>query len=73
MSKKEQIIEKLKELNYLLNTSSKITRKISFIYAIKDDFFEEVDNLINKDDVILVKASRGMRFEEIISKLKELK
>lgn len=35
------IIEKLKELNYLLNTSSKITRKISFIYAIKDDFFEE--------------------------------
>ena len=39
----------------------------------KDDFFEEVDNLINKDDVILVKASRGMRFEEVISKLKELK
>lgn len=35
------IIEKLKELNYLLNTSSKIVRKISFIYAIKDDFFEE--------------------------------
>ena len=35
------IIEKLKEVNYLLNTSSKITRKISFIYAIKDDFFEE--------------------------------
>ena len=35
------IIEKLKELNYLLNTSSKITRKISFIYAIKDDFFKE--------------------------------
>ena len=42
-------------------------------FASKDDFFEEVDNLINKDDVILVKASRGMRFEEIISKLKELK
>lgn len=36
------IIEKLKELNYLLNTSSKITRKISFIYAIKDDFFEDI-------------------------------
>ena len=42
-------------------------------FASKDDFFEEVDNLINKDDVILVKASRGMRFEEVISKLKELK
>lgn len=35
------IIEKLKELNYLLNTSSKITKKITFIYAIKDDFFEK--------------------------------
>ena len=42
-------------------------------FASKDDFFEEVDNLINKDDVILVKASRGMRFEEVTSKLKELK
>ena len=39
----------------------------------KYNFFEEVDNLINKDDVILVKASRGMRFEEVTSKLKELK
>ena len=35
------IIEKLKELNYLLNTSSRITRKISFIYSIRDDFFEK--------------------------------
>ena len=35
------IIEKLKELNYLLNTCSRIKRKISFIYAIKDDFFEK--------------------------------
>lgn len=34
------IIEKLKELNYLLNTSFKINRKIKFIYCIKDDFFE---------------------------------
>ena len=34
---------------------------------------EKIDSLINKDDVILVKASRGMKFEEVISKLKELK
>lgn len=35
------IIEKLKELNYLLNTSFKIDRKIKFIYCIKDDFFDD--------------------------------
>ena len=39
----------------------------------EDDFFKEVDSLIKKDDVILVKASRGMKFEEVTSKLKELK
>ena len=42
-------------------------------FASKDDFFKEVDSLINKDDVILVKASRGMKFEKVTSKLKELK
>ena len=42
-------------------------------FASKDDFFKEVDSLIKKDDVILVKASRGMKFEEVTSKLKELK
>ena len=47
------IIEKLKELNYLLNTSSKITRKISFIYAIKDDFFEDIHRLCLVDKFFL--------------------
>ena len=32
-------IQKLKELNQLINSSSKIDRKIKFIFAIKDDFF----------------------------------
>lgn len=35
------IIQKLKELNQLINSSSKINNKVKFIFAIKDDFFTE--------------------------------
>ena len=34
-------IQKLKELNQLINSSSKINRKIKFIFAIRDDFFSD--------------------------------
>lgn len=34
------IIEKLKELNCLINASTKIGRRIKFIFAIKDDIFK---------------------------------
>lgn len=33
------IIQKLKELNQLINSSNKINNKVKFIFAIKDDFF----------------------------------
>ncbi len=35
------IIQKLKELNQLINSSNKINNKVKFIFAIKDDFFTE--------------------------------
>lgn len=35
------IIQKLKELNQLINSSHKINNKVKFIFAIKDDFFTE--------------------------------
>ena len=35
----------------------------------KDDFFAEYDNIIQKGDTILVKASHGMEFPEIVEKL----
>lgn len=41
-------------------------------YTSKDDLIKELDSIINKNDVVLVKASRGMKFEEITNKLKEL-
>ncbi|MCQ2969102.1 MAG: UDP-N-acetylmuramoyl-tripeptide--D-alanyl-D-alanine ligase [Clostridium sp.] len=55
--------------NYEKGFGSENIRK----FALKEDFFKEIDTLINKDDVILVKASRGMKFEEVVYKLKDLK
>ncbi|MDY6232511.1 glutamate ligase domain-containing protein, partial [Peptostreptococcus porci] len=37
----------------------------------KLELFEELKTILEKDDVILVKASRGMKFEEIVEYLKE--
>ncbi|MDY5479521.1 MAG: UDP-N-acetylmuramoyl-tripeptide--D-alanyl-D-alanine ligase [Peptostreptococcus porci] len=37
----------------------------------KLELFEELRTILEKDDVILVKASRGMKFEEIVEYLKE--
>ncbi|MGG7143691.1 UDP-N-acetylmuramoyl-tripeptide--D-alanyl-D-alanine ligase [Clostridium nigeriense] len=38
----------------------------------KDDFISNINILIKENDVILVKASRGMKFEEIVNSLEEL-
>ena len=38
----------------------------------KENFITNIDNIIKENDVILVKASRGMKFEEIVSSLEEL-
>ncbi|WP_106059409.1 UDP-N-acetylmuramoyl-tripeptide--D-alanyl-D-alanine ligase [Clostridium vincentii] len=39
------------------------------IYETKKDLIGDLCNFTKKDDVILVKASRGIRFEEIVNKL----
>ncbi|WP_300381790.1 UDP-N-acetylmuramoyl-tripeptide--D-alanyl-D-alanine ligase [Clostridium sp.] len=41
-------------------------------FQTKEDFIEEMKNIIKKDDVILVKASRGMKFENIVNSLEEV-
>lgn len=37
----------------------------------KQDFFKNMDSIIEKGDVILVKGSRGMKMEEIVKKIME--
>ncbi len=46
------------------------TRAVHF--ATKAEFFEQMDKLICKGDTILVKASHGMEFPEIVEKLREI-
>lgn len=38
-------------------------------YASKADFFEEIQDVLNEHDTILVKASHGMEFPEIVERL----
>ncbi len=35
----------------------------------KEEAIEKIDELVNKDDVVLVKASRGMELEKIVEYL----
>ena len=38
-------------------------------YNTKEEAIEKIDELVNKDDVVLVKASRGMELEKIVEYL----
>lgn len=42
-------------------------------FATKQEFLEKLPNVIVKNDTILVKASNGMKFTEIVDTLKEMK
>ena len=40
-------------------------------FETKEDFISNINTVIKENDVILVKASRGMKFEEIVNSLEE--
>lgn len=42
-------------------------------FATKGDFFAQAEKLLKKGDTVLVKASHGMEFPEIVEKLKQMK
>lgn len=44
-----------------------------FHFATKSDFLANARNILQKDDAVLVKASNGMAFKEIVAFLREIK
>ena len=40
-------------------------------FETKADFFDKMDTILQKDDAVLIKASHGMEFPEIVEKLRE--
>jgi len=40
-----------------------------FYFKNQEDFFDDIKNIINVNDTILVKASRGMKFEKTVEKI----
>jgi len=41
-----------------------------FYFRTQDEFFAEIENILKNNDIILVKASRGMKFEKTVEKIK---
>lgn len=42
-------------------------------YNTKENLINDLKNIIQKEDVVLVKASRGIKFEDIVKSLKEIR
>lgn len=53
-------------------SSKHMTQSVVYHFNTKADFFNEADTLLKKGDTILVKASHGMEFPEIVEHLKDL-
>ncbi|MGN0404129.1 MAG: UDP-N-acetylmuramoyl-tripeptide--D-alanyl-D-alanine ligase [Bariatricus sp.] len=49
------------------------TQNIVLYFETRQEFLEKIQNVIQKGDTILVKASHSMEFPEIVSALKEMK
>lgn len=70
-----EIFNKLRELNLLLNNSNEISRKITFIYAIRDDLFEKSEDRTKFFDTLIPvipyvsSANIGSKFVEILEEL----
>ena len=68
------IFQKLRELNTLINSSEQVKYEIDFIYAIKDDFFENYEERTKFFDYIIpiIPVSSKMNSNEIIWKRLEV-
>lgn len=51
--------------------SEQHSRTQIFYFETKEDFLEQTDRILNTSDTVLVKASNGMKFSEIVNILKE--
>lgn len=62
-----------KEAKYIAESAveSNMNRDDIYIYNEQEDFIDNISNIINKNDTIIVKASRGMHFENIIKQVKK--
>ncbi len=47
-----------------------IDAKNIFYFKTQEKFFAEIDDILKNNDIILVKASRGMKFEKTVEKIK---
>lgn len=57
---------------YIKNFKDGFSDDNIIMYDTKEVCIKELKNIIEKDDVVLVKASRGVKLEEVVKKLEEM-
>ncbi|MEE1314944.1 MAG: UDP-N-acetylmuramoyl-tripeptide--D-alanyl-D-alanine ligase [Faecalimonas sp.] len=55
-----------------LSKNTAVGAKSDYHFATKADFFAVYENILQKGDTVLVKASHGMEFPEIVERLKDV-
>ena len=55
--------------DYVIGAKEGLREEQIFYFAEKEDLYAQADEIFEAGDVVLVKASRGMEFEQIIEKL----
>ena len=65
----QEIFTKLREINYLINNSKKVEQKVVFIYALKDEMFQDKDRTKFFDFIIpIVPIINSSNSSEILRK-----
>lgn len=56
---------------YINNFKDGFNNDNIIMYNTKEECIKELENIVNKDDVVLVKASRGVKLEDVVKRLEE--
>lgn len=57
---------------YIKNFKDGFSNDNIIMYNTKEECIKELDNIVRGDDVVLVKASRGVKLEDVVKKLEEM-
>ena len=57
---------------YIKNFKDGFNNDNIIMYNTKEECIKELENIIKLDDVVLVKASRGVKLEDVVKKLEEM-
>ena len=72
----QKALKKINEEDVIIHASGRTDAKVHAVHQVfhfdtKEDFYQNMGQILNENDTILVKASHFMEFPEIVKKLSE--